>query len=296
MMGETPNILVCRCKHYHKVPEAVWQEIVRRLDAAGVGYGLVDDLCGAAAEDAAAVRRWADRAGLCVAACYPRAVRWLFDRAGAALGDDARVFNAITEDVEAIVGALTAEAGRGGVNPTLQAAREGEWIPWYPVIDYDRCAGCRQCMNFCLFGVFGISDEGRVEVVKPQGCKTNCPACARVCPERAIIFPKYEKSPINGDEVDEAAIDAERERSELETLLGGDVHEIIRQRAARKRFTRKGEGGDALSSQEKAARLSRLQAELDIPQEVLDALGGAAGDCPNAGLCEGDCGKKEGEA
>ena len=35
------------------------------------------------------------------------------------------------------------------------AARHGEWKPWFPVIDYDRCTNCMQCLSFCLFGVYG---------------------------------------------------------------------------------------------------------------------------------------------
>jgi Pyruvate/2-oxoacid:ferredoxin oxidoreductase delta subunit len=242
------------------------------LSEAGLAYESVDDLCGAAARNSAAMKRWANESRLCVAACYPRAVRWLFHRAGAALKtDEVRLFNGITEDADAIVAALTQEAALARGEP-LHEEQRGDWAPWFPVIDYDRCVDCKQCLNFCLFGVYGLSDEGRVEVVNPRGCKTNCPACARVCPERAIIFPKYEKSPINGDEVDETAVDEARERSELEALLGGDVQEIIRQRAARKRFARKADGADEVSSQQKLARLSRLQEALDIPQEVLDSL------------------------
>lgn len=78
------------------------------------------------------------------------------------------------------------------------------WTPWYPVIDYSRCVGCRQCMDFCLFGVYAAGQDHAVEVSKPSGCKTGCPACARVCPHAAIIFPKYAHSPINGDEVTDA--------------------------------------------------------------------------------------------
>jgi len=61
---------------------------------------------------------------------------------------------------------------------------------WYPVIDYDRCTGCMQCMEFCLFGVFDQIRE-RLEAAHPELCKAGCPACSRVCPSQAIIFPLH---------------------------------------------------------------------------------------------------------
>lgn len=29
-----------------------------------------------------------------------------------------------------------------------------EKIPWFPIIDYDKCVGCQECFNFCGNGVF----------------------------------------------------------------------------------------------------------------------------------------------
>ncbi len=59
---------------------------------------------------------------------------------------------------------------------------------WYPVIDYDRCSGCRKCFDFCLFEVYSFAD-GTLRVVNPDHCKPGCPACARICPAGAIMFP-----------------------------------------------------------------------------------------------------------
>jgi NAD-dependent dihydropyrimidine dehydrogenase PreA subunit len=298
-MAQSSNILICRCAHCHKIPGAVCDRIMQGLRKAGIPFQSVHDLCGAAAAANGTLAQWAAMERLHVVACYPRAVRWLFSRAGAPLKNDVRLLNAASDDADAIVASLTADAAPSH-DGTSHEEPHDEWIPWFPVIDYDRCVNCKQCLNFCLFGVYGLTPDGRVQVVNPRGCKTYCPACARVCPERAIIFPKYEKSPINGDEVDANALDSEKERSELEELLGGNVQEIIRQRTARSRFARKSDSDD-LSSQQKLARLSRLQQELDIPQEVLDSLsrpaketGPTAADCPNADYCDGDCTKQEG--
>jgi ferredoxin len=38
-----------------------------------------------------------------------------------------------------------------------------------------------------------LDEGGKVEVRNPDSCKTGCPACARICPQSAIMFPLYEK-------------------------------------------------------------------------------------------------------
>ena len=76
---------------------------------------------------------------------------------------------------------------------------------WYPVLDYEKCVNCGKCHDFCLFGVYAIED-GKVKVAQPQNCKNNCPACSRVCPAEAVIFPKYERSPINGGSASEEGV------------------------------------------------------------------------------------------
>jgi NAD-dependent dihydropyrimidine dehydrogenase PreA subunit len=70
---------------------------------------------------------------------------------------------------------------------------------WYPVIDYGRCKNCLECANFCLFGVFGIDGQGRVVIEQPNACRPGCPACSRVCPSGAIMFPQHADPAIAGD-------------------------------------------------------------------------------------------------
>ncbi len=74
-----------------------------------------------------------------------------------------------------------------------KAARKTIKPRWYPVIDGSRCVQCQHCLQFCLFGVYALDAEGKVQVRSPDQCKTGCPACARVCPQGAIMFPLYEK-------------------------------------------------------------------------------------------------------
>jgi NAD-dependent dihydropyrimidine dehydrogenase PreA subunit len=69
---------------------------------------------------------------------------------------------------------------------------------WYPVIDYSRCTNCMECLDFCLFGVYGVDNLDRLIVENQDSCKRGCPACSRVCPEQAIMFPDYKTPAIAG--------------------------------------------------------------------------------------------------
>jgi len=82
---------------------------------------------------------------------------------------------------------------------------------WYPVLDPDRCTHCGQCVDFCLFGVYERR-EGRVTVVHPDNCKPGCPACARVCPDGAIMFPHYTDgiAGVPGAEIAIGGVDVDR--------------------------------------------------------------------------------------
>jgi Pyruvate/2-oxoacid:ferredoxin oxidoreductase delta subunit len=64
---------------------------------------------------------------------------------------------------------------------------------WYPVVDGSRCINCQHCLQFCLFGVYALDDDGRLVVREPDRCKPGCPACSRICPQGAIMFPLYQK-------------------------------------------------------------------------------------------------------
>ena len=145
------------------------------------------------------------------------------------------------------------------------------WKPWFPVIDYDRCTNCMQCLTFCLFDVYSVKDE-KIDVQNESNCKTDCPACSRVCPEAAIIFPKYKKGPINGDVVRKQDIQREAMKVDISTLLGGDLYGSLRtrQKEARQRFSTERDESKALLERKRC--LSKLKKDLDIPDEVLMTL------------------------
>ena len=153
------------------------------------------------------------------------------------------------------------------------AAAAGQWKPWFPVIDYDRCTNCMQCLSFCLFGVYGVDEERKLQVQNQDNCKTNCPACSRVCPEAAILFPKYKSGPINGDLVSDADLEREKMKIDISALLGGDVYSLLRERTAKaqSRFSKERDADKALAERQKClVKLSSIAA--DIPPEVLASL------------------------
>jgi Pyruvate/2-oxoacid:ferredoxin oxidoreductase delta subunit len=154
----------------------------------------------------------------------------------------------------------------------LGGDKPGTWTPWFPVIDFDRCTNCMQCLSFCLFDVYAVDREQRITVQNQSNCKTSCPACSRVCPEAAIMFPKYAKGPINGAPVAEADVQRESMKVDISALLGGDVYSALRtrQRDARQRFSTERDESKALLERKRC--LKKLQEKLDIPDEVLMSL------------------------
>jgi len=157
------------------------------------------------------------------------------------------------------------QANTGGV-------KAGAWKPWFPVIDYTRCTNCMQCLSFCLFDVYGVSAAGKIQVRNHDNCKTDCPACSRVCPEVAIMFPKYRHGPINGDQVSEDDMRREAMKVDISALLGGDIYSLLRDRSAKAKSRFSKERDDERALKERQNCLLKLQKEMDIPMEVLASL------------------------
>ncbi len=98
--------------------------------------------------------------------------------------------------------ASDAQADGAPAQPTIIA--EDAARRWYPVIDYARCTNCMECIDFCLFGVYGVDKVDTILVEQPDNCRKGCPACSRVCPENAIIFPQHKTPAIAGSPEGEA--------------------------------------------------------------------------------------------
>ncbi len=110
-----------------------------------------------------------------------------------------------TEAVEACGVCLDEIAGRLGIvaksGHKSEAGRieEATSTRWYPVVDLDRCTNCLECLNFCLFGVYGLDQSESLAIDQPDACRPGCPACSRICPQGAIMFPDHHDPAISGD-------------------------------------------------------------------------------------------------
>ena len=112
-MSKPARILYCHCTYAQVVPPEVKQEVLRRLAEAGVAFDAVADLCELSAKrDPALADLLAGVGGevggeLKIAACYPRAVKWLFNAAGVPLPEQGvEVRNMRTESAEQVVQVL----------------------------------------------------------------------------------------------------------------------------------------------------------------------------------------------
>ena len=100
------RILYCHCAFAKIVAPDVKAAVLGRLAEANVEFDAVPDLCEMAARGDARLRELAAGGPLRIAACYPRAVRWLFAAAGAQLPDQVGVWNMRVETADVVVDGL----------------------------------------------------------------------------------------------------------------------------------------------------------------------------------------------
>ena len=218
----------------------------------------LSDLCGVCVKQKDEVKSlFTNDDEILVIACYPRAVKLLLNSAG--IETDERPIHFINfreTNNEAIfneVQDFVINTGQSSSYTEIES--DGEWPSWFPAIDYERCTTCGQCADLCLFGVYEKTAE-KVTVVNPEGCKNNCPACARICPHTAIVFPKYKQGgAIAGhDAIDEIA-EQQRQRQDMDDILGSDIYQALEQRKAKRRAIIKAEAMNrALEERDKALK------------------------------------------
>lgn len=115
-----PAILYCHCQYAQVVPPEVKAAVLRGLCASAVPFEAVPDLCEMSARRDPSLQRLAAAGPVKIAACFPRAVKWLFAAAQAPLAEaSTEVLNMRQQPAETVVAALLDPA----VTPNLPAGR-----------------------------------------------------------------------------------------------------------------------------------------------------------------------------
>lgn len=109
-MSKPPRILYCHCAYAQVVPPDTKQQVLAKLAESGVAFDAVADLCEMSARKDPALKELVNAdEGLRIAACYPRALKWLFNAAGVTLPEQGvQIGNMRTESAEQVVQLLLA--------------------------------------------------------------------------------------------------------------------------------------------------------------------------------------------
>src|SRR6266568_8507793 len=117
-MAAPSRILYCHCAYAQVVPKEVKEAVLKNLCESGVAFEAVADLCEMSARQDPALKRLAEGGAIKIAACYPRAVKWLFAAARAPLPQDGtEVLNMRVQSAEEVGRALL----NSEISPNLPA-------------------------------------------------------------------------------------------------------------------------------------------------------------------------------
>lgn len=115
-----PAILYCHCQYAQVVPPEVKAEVLKQLCASNLPFEAVPDLCELSARRDPSLKRLAAAGPVKVAACFPRAVKWLFAAANAPLPlGTTEVVNMRNQSAAEVIAALQSPE----LNPNVPAGK-----------------------------------------------------------------------------------------------------------------------------------------------------------------------------
>jgi len=115
-----PRILYCNCTYAQVVPKEVKEAVLKKLCDSGVAFDAVADLCEMSARRDPSLKRLAEGGAVRIAACYPRAVKWLFHATKADLPPGStEVLNMRVQSADEVCAALFS----GELKPNLPAGK-----------------------------------------------------------------------------------------------------------------------------------------------------------------------------
>ncbi|MBI9068153.1 MAG: 4Fe-4S binding protein [Salinivirgaceae bacterium] len=253
----TKQVLMCHCKSEH-LSEHTQSEISNILADTQLSLVNIHDFCGVCADKKEAVKDlFSEDKNSLIIACHSRTVNSLLKFAG--LNSEkvkVETLNARELSIDEIENRIADfSKNENSSQNIIELNNNSDWPSWFPILDYERCVGCGQCADFCLFGTYSKTDD-KVWVENPHACKNNCPACARICPHTAIIFPKYkEGGAIAGSASIDEKLEQERRQSDMNEILGSDIYKTLAQRKVKRQRIIQNEARDkAMKEREDALK------------------------------------------
>jgi hypothetical protein len=125
-----------------------------------------------------------------------------------------------------------------------------------------------ECIDFCLFGVYGVDSLERITVENQDNCKRGCPACSRVCPEHAIMFPDFKTPAIAGAPVGNIS----GLKIDLTKLFGGGDAIAIAAQERDRELVRDGRDAVGLTVGIPKRQTGKTQDRKDDLDNLMDAL------------------------
>ncbi len=102
-----PALLYCHCQYAQVVSPEVKASVLKKLCESNLPFEAVPDLCELSARRDPSLKRLAAAGPVKIAACFPRAVKWLFAAANAPLPLGAtEVLNMRNQSADEVIGSL----------------------------------------------------------------------------------------------------------------------------------------------------------------------------------------------
>ena len=135
-MPAASRILYCNCTYAQVVPKEIKEAVLRNLCESGVAFEAVADLCEMSARKDPSLQRLSACGGaLKIAACYPRAVKWLFTAANAPLpAEQTQVLNMRTQSAEEVCAALQSDTIEPNLPSGKATAPSANELPAIPAV------------------------------------------------------------------------------------------------------------------------------------------------------------------
>ncbi len=108
-MKQPLRVLYCHCTYAKVVPDATKLAVLQGLSESDIPFEAVPDLCEMSAKQDPCLQQLVGDGNLRIAACYPRAVKWLFHAVGVTLPESVQVLNMRIDTPESILTALKTE-------------------------------------------------------------------------------------------------------------------------------------------------------------------------------------------